>query len=221
MHNLDPESGANCGVCYVYILTGAGINPTRSIDLATALVDEGYDEAELIEEIEEEQLKALGFKEGDLKKVSRYKKNKFETLGKLKVRAHRLHKNVQQQLEVSQPPHLSDMQLDSVAGVDLTPLPVAAAASTEEGVPPTSTASLSDDGGTSHSDIDGWLDELGLSKYGAVVKEYGYEQLSILLAATEDDVMEMTEDGDVGMKKPARRAFLAGWEKLMAAQAEQ
>ena len=215
----EQESGVPVAVVAAH-LQSMSIDPKRSVDLATALVDEGYDEAELIEEIEEEQLKALGFKDGDLKKVSRFKNNKFETLGKLKTRAHPLHKNVQHQLEVSQPPRLPDVQLDSVVEVDPTPL--AAAPSAEEGVPPTSTgtSSLSDDGDTSHSDIDGWLDELGLSKYSGAVKEYGYEQLSILLAATEGDVLEMTEDGDVGMKKPARRAFLNGWEKLMAAPAE-
>eukprot|EP01043_Picozoa_sp_COSAG02_P086777 COSAG02_NODE_24171_length_696_cov_0.634841_1_plen_45_part_01 len=40
--------------------------------------------------------------------------------------------------------------------------------------------------------------------------------MTALYEATEADIIEMTEDGTVGMKKPHRRVFLAKWKELLA-----
>ena len=52
------------------------------------------------------------------------------------------------------------------------------------------------------AELDVWLAKIGLPQYSVQVKEYGYDQMSVLLQATEKDVIEMTEDGEVKMKKP-------------------
>jgi hypothetical protein len=67
-------------------------------------------------------------------------------------------------------------------------------------------------------DLDSWLAAIGLSKHAAQIKEYGYEQLSMLLDASMEDIEEMTKDDDLGMKKPARKTMLVQWEKLTAAR---
>jgi hypothetical protein len=67
-------------------------------------------------------------------------------------------------------------------------------------------------------DLDSWLAAIGLSKHAAQIKEYGYEQLSMLLDASKEDIEEMTEDDDLEMKKPARKTMLVQWEKLSAAR---
>eukprot|EP01047_Picozoa_sp_COSAG01_P035980 COSAG01_NODE_2791_length_7069_cov_11.407174_3_plen_269_part_00 len=82
------------------------------------------------------------------------------------------------------------------------PEPEPAAAAQEEAEPPA---------------LDVWLAQTGLDRYGPQVKEYGYDTLSALLVATEADIVEMTEDADVGMKKPHRRLFTTQWQALVGA----
>jgi hypothetical protein len=65
--------------------------------------------------------------------------------------------------------------------------------------------------------LDAWLAKIGMSRYSAQIKEYGYDQLKTLLVATEDDIAEMTKDADTQMKKPHRRLFLAEWRVLKGA----
>ena len=43
--------------------------------------------------------------------------------------------------------------------------------------------------------------------------------MAALHQATEADIVEMTEDADVKMKKPHRRIFVAEWKKLLATAA--
>jgi hypothetical protein len=76
----------------------------------------------------------------------------------------------------------------------------------------------SDEVGVTPIDLDSWLGAIGLSKHAAEIKEYGYEQLSMLLDASKEDIEEMTTDDTIGMKKPARRTMLVQWEKLAAAR---
>ena len=47
---------------------------------------------------------------------------------------------------------------------------------------------------------------------------YGYDKLKALLVATEEDIVEMTADPDVKMKKPHRRLFAAEWKELLASR---
>eukprot|EP01043_Picozoa_sp_COSAG02_P066906 COSAG02_NODE_10565_length_1912_cov_34.194705_1_plen_323_part_10 len=64
-----------------------------------------------------------------------------------------------------------------------------------------------------------WLAAIGLPQYAPQIKEYGYDQMAVLYDATEADIVEMTEDADVKMKKPHRRTFVAKWKVLLAAAA--
>ena len=68
-------------------------------------------------------------------------------------------------------------------------------------------------------ELDAWLASVDLGRFAPQVKEYGYETLRVLRAATEADIVEMTEDADIGMKKPLRRLFLTEWKALVAAPA--
>ena len=81
-------------------------------------------------------------------------------------------------------------------GTPATPAPSAA----EEAEPP---------------ELDAWLASVELGRYAPQIQEYGYDTLKVLRAATEADIIEMTEDSDVKMKKPHRRLFLAEWKKLL------
>ena len=54
-------------------LPSVGLRLGRSQDLAEALVREGYDEVDLVQEMTEESLKKCGFRDGDLAKVGRSK----------------------------------------------------------------------------------------------------------------------------------------------------
>eukprot|EP01043_Picozoa_sp_COSAG02_P067473 COSAG02_NODE_10856_length_1845_cov_2.040092_1_plen_496_part_01 len=65
-------------------------------------------------------------------------------------------------------------------------------------------------------ELDAWLAQADLAQYAVQVKKYGYHTLKVLQAATEADVVEMTEDPQVGMKKPHRRLFLETWKGLLA-----
>ena len=65
--------------------------------------------------------------------------------------------------------------------------------------------------------MDGWLASIKLAQYAAPLTSYGYDSLEVLLDATEADIVEMTEDPDVGMKKPHRRTMLTQWRQLKSA----
>ena len=67
---------------------------------------------------------------------------------------------------------------------------------------------------TDEPDLDSWLDAIELLQYVEAIKEYGYNNLEVLRVATEEDIIEMTEDADVKMKKPHRRLFVAKWKEL-------
>ena len=61
---------------------------------------------------------------------------------------------------------------------------------------------------SSSSDVHAWLAELSLERYAAAIKEYGYDTMLILADASEEDIIEMTEDPDVAMKKPHRKTIV-------------
>ena len=65
-------------------------------------------------------------------------------------------------------------------------------------------------------ELEAWLAQADLAQYAPQIQEYGYDTLKVLRAVTEADIIEMTEDSDVKMKKPHRRLFLAEWKKLLA-----
>ena len=63
-------------------------------------------------------------------------------------------------------------------------------------------------------DLESWLDAIGLLQYVEAIQEYGYNNFKMLRVATEEDIIEMTEDADVKMKKPHRRLFVTEWKEL-------
>eukprot|EP01045_Picozoa_sp_COSAG04_P013492 COSAG04_NODE_960_length_9157_cov_6.389269_5_plen_71_part_00 len=67
---------------------------------------------------------------------------------------------------------------------------------------------------TDEPDLESWLDAIELLQYVETIKEYGYNSLEVLRVATEEDIVEMTEDADVKMKKPHRRLFVVKWKEL-------
>jgi hypothetical protein len=81
-----------------------------------------------------------------------------------------------------------------------------------EGTPP----SLASPVAARADDVDAWLEEAGLGKYADAIKEYGYDTIAALQFATEEDIVEMSEDSDVGMKKPHRRLLVGKWHELTA-----
>jgi len=76
-----------------------------------------------------------------------------------------------------------------------------AVAQFEEGVPPV--------------DLDSWLKQAKLEKYTSAIKEYGYDSMDALLAASTEEIDEMTKDPDVKMKKPHQKLMLTQWKKLV------
>lgn len=52
----------------------------RVVTQATRLVDEGYDEVELIEEIPCDKLRTYGFRDGELAKIERYRRKQLELI---------------------------------------------------------------------------------------------------------------------------------------------
>ena len=63
------------------------------------------------------------------------------------------------------------------------------------------------------SAIEEWLRSIALQDYAAAIKEYGYDSFQALDAASEEQILEMTQDPDVAMKKPHRHLFLVEWKK--------
>ena len=66
------------------------------------------------------------------------------------------------------------------------------------------------------STIAEWLRSIALQDYAAAIKEYGYDSFQALDAASEEQILEMTQDPDVAMKKPHRHLFLVEWKKHTA-----
>ena len=66
------------------------------------------------------------------------------------------------------------------------------------------------------STIEEWLMSISLQDYAAAIKEYGYDSFQALDAASEEQILEMTQDPDVAMKKPHRQLFLVQWKKRVA-----
>ena len=62
--------------------------------------------------------------------------------------------------------------------------------------------------------VEEWLITVHLGCYFSAVKEYGFDSLGALRAVSEQDVIEMTEDPTVQMKKPHRRLFVSEWKTL-------
>ena len=108
----------------------------------------------------------------------------------------------QPELEQSKPESEPELEPEPEPAPEPEPEPEPA----EEAVPP---------------ELDAWLASSILSKYSTQIKEYGYDEMEVLLAATEADIIEMTEDPDVKMKKPHRRAFINKWKELLAAGQQQ
>ena len=63
------------------------------------------------------------------------------------------------------------------------------------------------------STIEEWLRSIALQDYAAAIKEYGYDSFQALDAASEEQILEMTQDPDVAMKKPHRHLFLVECKK--------
>ena len=109
-------------------------------------------------------------------------------------------------------------------GTVAAPAPATAAARALTAAPPaaaTVAAIVSDTSGRTVAaaqpvalSLDAWLADIGLSSYIESIKSYGYVQLSMLLDASEEDILEMTQDPDMNMKKPARKTMVVQWRAL-------
>jgi len=66
------------------------------------------------------------------------------------------------------------------------------------------------------SSIDEWLQTISLHAYAPQMKNYGCDSLQFLDDASEEDMREMTEDADVGMKKLHRSMFMKAWSRRAA-----
>ncbi len=60
-----------------------------------------------------------------------------------------------------------------------------------------------------------WLRKVSLEQYSDGVVDFGYDSMEALLVAKENEVIEMTEDASIGMKKPHRTLFLNAWKALL------
>jgi hypothetical protein len=58
-----------------------------------------------------------------------------------------------------------------------------------------------------------------LSRYAKPIKDYGYDSIGALRAASEDGIGEMTVYADIGMKKPHRKLMLMKWRELVSSEA--
>ena len=92
----------------------------------------------------------------------------------------------------------------------------APAAATTAGVVGAASSSLAaTQPAASVTSMEDWLGSIGLSSYIDQIKSYGYVQMSMLLDASEEDIVEMTADTEVvNMKKPARKSMIVQWRKL-------
>ena len=65
---------------------------------------------------------------------------------------------------------------------------------------------------TAGNTLEAWLKSINLDEYRHKVIEYGYDSMPALDRANEEDVVAMTEDASIGMKKPHRNLFLKEWK---------
>ena len=86
-----------------------------------------------------------------------------------------------------------------------------AMAEISEGTPPSPSPSTA---ATVPVELDTWLMEAGLDKFADAIKDYGYETMPALQVASEQDIVEMCADADVGMKKPMQKLMLVKWREL-------
>jgi hypothetical protein len=66
------------------------------------------------------------------------------------------------------------------------------------------------------SSIDEWLQTISLHAYTPQIMNYGCDSLQFLDDASEQDMREMIEDADVGMKKLHRSMFMKAWSRRAA-----
>jgi hypothetical protein len=57
-----------------------------------------------------------------------------------------------------------------------------------------------------------WLQSINLEEYGNKIIAYGYDSERALDMANEIDVVAMTEDECISMKKPHQTVFLKEWK---------
>jgi hypothetical protein len=56
-----------------------------------------------------------------------------------------------------------------------------------------------------------WLQSINLDEYRHSIIDYGYDSMTALDHADEDEILAMTEDASVSMKKPHRVVFIREW----------
>ena len=71
------------------------------------------------------------------------------------------------------------------------------------------------------SSMDEWLQTISLHAYAPQIKNYGCDSLQFLDDASEQDMREMTEDADVGMKKLHRSMFMKAWHQCWSCWLER
>ena len=68
------------------------------------------------------------------------------------------------------------------------------------------------------SSIDEWLQSIGLQVYASKIKDYGCDSLRALDDASEQDMKDMTQDPEIGMKKLHRIFFMKAWNQRAASK---
>lgn len=68
------------------------------------------------------------------------------------------------------------------------------------------------------SSIDEWLESIGLQAYASKIKDYGCDSLQALDDASEQDMKDMTQDPDIGMKKLHCALFMNAWYRRAASK---
>jgi hypothetical protein len=88
------ESGAESESEIAAFLQAMGFAKKRARQLAVGLVEQGYDQVEQIGALDDEELKALGFKPGDINKSNFFRSRQVARLTNLKVKAGQLRRNL-------------------------------------------------------------------------------------------------------------------------------
>ena len=68
------------------------------------------------------------------------------------------------------------------------------------------------------SSIDEWLQSIGLQVYASKIKDYGCDSLRALDVTSEQDMKDMTQDLEIGMKKLHRINFMKAWNQRAASK---
>ena len=71
------------------------------------------------------------------------------------------------------------------------------------------------------SSIDKWLQSIGLEVYASKIKDYGCDSFRVLDDASEQDMENMTQDLEIGMKKLHRIFFMKAWNQRAASHKRQ